>query len=102
MKKPTDEMIVSMSKTAKGAIDAAILKWEWLCQAPVRSVKSTNWPFCGLCEYYKDNCSICPLRSCHDFNSPHGLVLDKLIDGRGTLAEFRIAAKKMLERIKEI
>ena len=100
-----------MSTTLKGAKEAAVLKWEWLCQAPLRSAKSLNWPVCGFCVYYEfpDWSHQCQTRGCVlglcNRDSLYGAVERKaetLTLGYGTLAEFRTAANKMLDKIKSV
>ena len=106
MKKPTDKKIKAMSTTLKGAKEAAVLKWEWLCQASLRSVRGMKWPICGFCVFFKyhkrtEECWElgCPLWFCYA-----GSLFDEAADiaEYGTLAEFRIAANKMLDKIKSV
>ena len=112
MRKPTDELITRLSKTKEGAKAAAVLKWEWLVQAPTRSViKYTeddrewyDWPVCGLCCFY-NKCKLCPLKSCKRESGLYSKAAKaaKRIDwGFATLTEFRAAAQKMLDKIKSL
>ncbi|MGR3292538.1 MAG: hypothetical protein ACUZ9M_00820 [Candidatus Scalindua sp.] len=104
MKKPTKAEIVKMSVTLKGAVKAAIWKWRWICQANKKDMINT-WPKCGLCVYYEYDCADCPLKSCleeDDLFCKVGTARDLLRCNRITLAQFRIPAKKMLDKIKAI
>lgn len=47
MRKPSDAKIKKMSTMLAGALDAAILKYEWMRQASLKSVLGCLWPACG-------------------------------------------------------
>ena len=112
MKKPTRKQIGEMSVTREGAVDAAILKWEWLCQATRRQIIAAPWPRCGLCVYY-EICEKCPLDYCSSSDSLYRktrAIMEAMYYRKGShynphgygLYEFRKRANRMLKRIKEI
>ena len=113
MEKPKDSDIRLMSRTEEGAKVAAIWKWEWIVQATkmeVTVLAETGiflWPECGLCLYYSDgeDCHDCPLESCMAEYDSYWFVTQaagQLKAGTFTLAEFRVSAQKMLDKIKSL
>ena len=110
MKRPTGKQIRDMSVTFEGAKKASILKWQWICTATKKKLLS-EWPICGFCVFYEKNCNVCILNRCEGYWGDNGWVdplyekiviaSDKLCNGDITLKQFRILAKRMLNRIKK-
>lgn len=105
MEYPKYSLIVSMSDTPEGALDAAILKWQWMCTATKKELGKWGQPMCGLCHLHRhDSCSRCVLKTCEVNSIFHkaALAKDKYIIGEITLTEYRIKARAMRDRLKKL
>ncbi|KKK69203.1 hypothetical protein LCGC14_2936410 [marine sediment metagenome] len=110
MKKPTYKEIIDMSITFEGAKKASIWKWEWMCMATKKEIRSGEWPECGFCVFYKNKCNDCVLKHCFVYWGNKGWVNPlyekivqtwwKLRKGKVTIKQFRIVAKRMLKVIE--
>ena len=114
MRKPTDKEIKEMSGmlgTFEGSKKATIWKWRWLCTTTKKEIIQDEWPVCGFCEFYDYDCPACVLKHCYGYiennrwiTPPHEKVVNayyKLSEGKITLKQFRITAKRMLKVIEE-
>ncbi len=107
MRKITNEEVREMSQTKEGALNAVILKYEWLlCAAREEVLEGCS--DCGLCLYY--NCygsalkPKCPLNSCAS-GSLYKIIIKgfyALQENNITLIQFRVLIKWMLEKLETI